>query len=106
MTSQADANVRPEFDREMREIADYVVDYEIASVEAFETARYSLLDSLGCAMLALRFPECSRLLGPVVPGTAVPVGGRVPGTGFELDPVTAAFDIGILIRWLDFNDTW
>lgn len=106
MTTQADINIRPEPDREMTEIADYVVDYTIESEEAFETARYVLLDSIGCAILALRFPECARLLGPVVPGTVVPLGVRVPGTRLVLDPVKGAFDIGILVRWLDFNDTW
>src|SRR6266702_3687629 len=106
MTSQADLNVRPAPDPEMTAIADYLCDYRITSEEAYDTARYSLMDSMGCAMLALRFPECARLLGPVVPGTAVPLGARVPGTLFELDPVKAAFDIGTLIRWLDFNDTW
>jgi 2-methylcitrate dehydratase len=90
----------------MRDIADYLVDYEVTSDEAFDTARLVLLDSLGCAMLALRFRECARLLGPIVPGTQVPLGVRVPGTRFELDPVKGAFDIGTLIRWLDFNDTW
>jgi 2-methylcitrate dehydratase len=106
MTSQADLNIRPEFDQEMRDIADYVVDYAIDSDEAHATACYVLLDALGCAFLALRFPECARLLGPVVDGTSVPLGVRVPGTGFVLDPVKGAFDIGSLIRWLDFNDTW
>ena len=106
MTSQADLNVRPAPDREMTAIADYLCDYRITNAEAYDTARYSLMDSMGCAMLALRFPECARLLGPVVPGTTVPLGARVPGTLFELDPVKAAFDIGTLIRWLDFNDTW
>ncbi|HEY6871706.1 MAG TPA: bifunctional 2-methylcitrate dehydratase/aconitate hydratase [Geobacteraceae bacterium] len=106
MTTQADLNIRPEPDREMREIADYVADCVIGSDEAFDTARYVLLDSIGCAMLAHRFPECTRHLGPVVPGTSVPLGVRVPGTRFVLDPVKGAFDIGILIRWLDFNDTW
>ncbi|HYS42860.1 MAG TPA: bifunctional 2-methylcitrate dehydratase/aconitate hydratase [Geobacteraceae bacterium] len=106
MTSQADLNVRPAPDPEMTAIADYLCDYRITSEEAYDTARYSLMDSMGCAMLALRFPECARLLGPVVPGTTVPLGARVPGTLFELDPVKAAFDIGTLIRWLDFNDTW
>ncbi len=106
MSSQADLNVRPPPDLEMTAIADYLCDYEITSAEAYDTARYSLMDSMGCAMLALRFPECVRLLGPVVPDTAVPLGARVPGTRFELDPVKAAFDIGTLIRWLDFNDTW
>ncbi len=106
MTTPAENNVRPAPDREMQDIADYLVDYEITSDEARETARLVLLDSLGCAMLAVGFPECSRLLGPIVPGTVVPLGVRVPGTGFVLDPVKGAFDIGTLIRWLDFNDTW
>jgi 2-methylcitrate dehydratase len=102
----AESNIRPAPDREMRDIADYLVDYEITSEVAWETASLVLLDSLGCAMLALGFPECTRLLGPLVSGTLVPLGVRVPGTSFELDPVKGAFDIGALIRWLDFNDTW
>jgi 2-methylcitrate dehydratase len=106
MTTQADVNIRPEFDREMRDIADYVADYAIDSEEARATACYVLLDALGCALLALRFPECARLLGPVVKGTTVPLGVRVPGTSHVLDPIKGAFDIGTLIRWLDFNDTW
>jgi 2-methylcitrate dehydratase len=99
-------NIRPEPDREMVEVADYVVDYAIDSDEALDTACLCLMDSLGCAFLALRFPECAKLLGPVVQGTTVPLGVRVPGTRFELDPVKAAFDIGVLIRWLDYNDAW
>jgi 2-methylcitrate dehydratase len=99
-------NVRPEPDRELVAIADYVVDYVIESDEVLDTARYDLMDSIGCALLALRYPECRRLLGPVVPGSSVPLGVRVPGTRFALDPVKAAFDIGILVRWLDFNDAW
>jgi 2-methylcitrate dehydratase len=106
MSTQADLNIRPDFDREMRDIADYVVDYAIDSDAAYDTARYSLVDALGCALLALRYPECAKLLGPVVSGTIVPHGVRVPGTRFELDPVKGAFDIGTLIRWLDYNDTW
>ena len=106
MNAPAESNIRPAPDREMRDIADYLVDYEVTSDEAFDTARLVLLDSLGCAMLALRFRECARLLGPIVPDTRVPLGVRVPGTRFELDPVKGAFDIGTLIRWLDFNDTW
>ncbi len=102
----ADMNLRPAPDHEMTEIADYVADYEITNDAAIETARYGLMDSLGCAMAALRFPACTRLLGPVVPGTVVPLGARVPGTDFVLDPVKAAFDTGILIRWLDYNDAW
>src|SRR5678815_5201264 len=99
-------NVRPPFDPLVEQIAAYVFEAQIESKEAYETARYCLMDTLGCALLALNYPVCTRLLGPVVPGTVVPLGSRVPGTHFELDPVTAAFNIGTLIRWLDFNDTW
>ncbi len=106
MSTQADVNIRPAPDGEMAAIADYVHDYEITNDEAYDTARYCLMDSLGCAMMALGFPECTKLLGPLVPDTIVPLGVRVPGTRFELDPIKAAFDIGVLIRWLDFNDTW
>jgi 2-methylcitrate dehydratase len=102
----SDSNIRPAPDRELVDIANYVVDFKIDSREAYETARYCLMDSLGCAFLALRYPECARHLGPIVPGTMVPNGARVPGTNYELDPVKAAFDIGALVRWLDFNDTW
>jgi 2-methylcitrate dehydratase len=101
----ADINLRPAYDQELTDIADYVA-RPIASDEAYDTARYCLMDSLACVFLALTFPECRRHLGPIVPGTVVPNGARVPGTAFELDPVKAAFDIGTLIRWLDFNDTW
>ncbi|MFH5777829.1 bifunctional 2-methylcitrate dehydratase/aconitate hydratase [Heyndrickxia sp. FSL K6-6286] len=87
-------------------IANYVLDKEITSDVALETARYVLIDSLGCGFLALRYPECTKHLGPIVPGTIVPNGSRVPGTSFELDPVHAAFNIGCMIRWLDYNDTW
>ncbi len=104
--TQADLNVRPAPDKELADIADYVSGYAIASDEAYDTARYCLLDSLGCAMLAHKYPDCTRHLGPIVPGTVVPNGARVPGTPYELDPVKAAFDIGTLVRWLDFNDTW
>jgi len=97
---------RPEFDQPMRDIADYVVDYKIDSKEAYDTARYVTLDALGCAMLAMKFPECVKHLGPVVPGATLPGGTRVPGTSHELDPVQGAFAIGAQIRWLDFNDTW
>ncbi|MDQ3228249.1 MAG: bifunctional 2-methylcitrate dehydratase/aconitate hydratase [Pseudomonadota bacterium] len=90
----------------MVDIADYVIDYQIDSQEAYDTARYMLLDSLACAMLALKFPDCVKHLGPLVPGATLPGGARVPGTNFELDPVQAAFNIGTLVRWLDFNDTW
>jgi 2-methylcitrate dehydratase len=97
---------RPAFDPLLRQIADYVCDCEITSDEAFHTARYCLMDTLGCGLLAQKYPACTKLLGPVVPGTIVPNGARVPGTNFVLDPVTAAFNIGTLVRWLDFNDTW
>jgi 2-methylcitrate dehydratase len=102
----SDANERPPFDAELLDIARYVARERIASDEAYETARYCLMDSLACALLALRFPACTRHLGPIVPGAQVPGGARVPGTDFVLDPVKAAFDIGALVRWLDFNDTW
>jgi 2-methylcitrate dehydratase len=95
------------FDKVLQDIAEYVDIFAFANnAEVYETARYCLMDSLGCAILALRFPECTKLLGPVVPGTIVPKGCRVPGTNFVLDPVVGAFNIGCLIRWLDFNDTW
>jgi len=95
------------FDEPIELIADYVDSYSfIGKNEAYQTARYCLMDSIGCAILALNFPECTKLLGPVVPGTIAPNGCRVPGTGFSLDPITGAFNIGTLIRWLDFNDTW
>lgn len=87
-------------------IADYVTDYVISSHTAYETARMTLADALGCAILALNYKACTKLLGPVIPGTSVPNGSRVPGTPYVLDPVRAAFNIGILVRWLDFNDTW
>ncbi|MBO9662334.1 bifunctional 2-methylcitrate dehydratase/aconitate hydratase [Dokdonella sp.] len=98
--------VRPAPDAPMVEIADYVVDYAIASEEAYDTARYVLLDSLACAMLAMKFPECVKHLGPLVPGAILPGGARVPGTDWELDPAQAAYGIGVQVRWLDFNDTW
>ncbi|MDA3914667.1 bifunctional 2-methylcitrate dehydratase/aconitate hydratase [Oleiagrimonas sp.] len=97
---------RPDPDQPMVDIADYVADYTIDSSEAYDTARYMLLDSLGCAMLAMKFPECVKHLGPLVPGATLPGGTRVPGTSHELDPVQGAFAIGAQIRWLDFNDTW
>jgi 2-methylcitrate dehydratase len=93
-------------DKVLTDIVDYVVDYKPTSNEARQTARYCLMDALGCAILALKFKECTKLLGPQIEGTIVPNGVRVPGTNFELDPQTAAFNIGALIRWLDFNDTW
>ena len=100
------SNTRPEPDRSLVDIAKYVADSVIDSHLAYETARHCLIDSLGCAVLALRYPECVKLLGPIVPGTHVPHGARIPGTQFELDAVLAALNIGCLIRWLDYNDTW
>ncbi len=92
--------------RVLVDIADYVCDYEVDSAEAYDTARNCLIDTLGCGLEALGYPACTKLLGPVVPGTIVPNGAKVPGTEYQLDPVKAAFDIGAMIRWLDFNDTW
>lgn len=106
MNSFVEDNVRPDYDAVITTIADYVLDTPIESVTAYETARLCLMDTLGCGILALNFPECVKLLGPVVPGALLPGGARVPGTNFELDPVQAAFNIGTMIRWLDFNDTW
>ena len=100
------SNVRPKPDDVLVKIADYATGYEIRSREAYETARYCLMDTLGCGLEALEYPACTKLLGPVVRGTVVPNGARVPGTQFQLDPVQAAFNIGAMIRWLDFNDTW
>ncbi|HEV7165355.1 MAG TPA: bifunctional 2-methylcitrate dehydratase/aconitate hydratase [Gammaproteobacteria bacterium] len=97
---------RPKPDQVLQDIADYVCDYKVKSSEAYKTARYVLMDTLGCGMLALDYPACTKLMGPVVPGATLPGGARVPGTSFELDPVQAAFNIGAMIRWLDFNDTW
>jgi 2-methylcitrate dehydratase len=100
------SNVRPKPDKVLVDIADYVLKYKIKSAEAYDTARYCLMDTLGCGFEALGYPACTKLLGPVVQGTVVPNGAKVPGTQFQLDPVKAAFDIGAMIRWLDFNDTW
>lgn len=99
-------NVRGEPDALLVQLADYALNKQIESEEAYETARYVLMDTLGCGFLALRYPECTKHLGPIVPGTVVPNGARVPGTQFVLDPVHAAFNIGCMIRWLDYNDTW
>ena len=99
------SNARPEPDKVLADIADYVIGYEVTSEEALGTARHCLMDTLGCGFEALDYPACTKLLGPIVPGTIVPNGARVPGTAFRLDPVKAAFDIGTMIRWLDFNDT-
>jgi 2-methylcitrate dehydratase len=97
---------RPAPDKVLTDIADYALNYEIDSGLAYSTARACLIDTLGCGLEALEYPACTRLLGPIVPGTIVPNGARVPGTEFQLDPVQAAFNIGAMIRWLDFNDTW
>jgi 2-methylcitrate dehydratase len=97
---------RPAYDQVLVDIADYVCNAEIDSDEAYSTARYCLMDSLACAMLAMKFPGCTRLLGPMVPGSGMHGGARVPGTSFELEPAQAAFNLGVMIRYLDFNDTW
>lgn len=106
MSNNVEINARPEPDQVLVDIADYICDYEINSTEAYDTARNCLMDTLGCGLLALRFPECTKLLGPLVEGTTVPNGARVPGTQFRLDPAKAAWDIGCIVRWLDYNDTW
>ena len=100
------SNVRPKPDKVLVDIVDYVTKYKVNSKDAYETARYCLMDTLGCGFEALDFPACTKMLGPIVQGTLVPNGAKVPGTQFQLDPVKAAFDIGAMIRWLDFNDTW
>ena len=100
------SNIRQEFDHEIIDIVDYVMNYNINSDVAYNTARNCLIDTLGCGLEALQYPACRKLLGPIVPGTIVPNGAKVPGTQFQLDPVQAAFNIGAMIRWLDFNDTW
>jgi len=100
------SNVRPRFDQVLVDIADYALAYEIKSAEAYNTARLCLMDTLGCGFEALSYPACTKLMGPIVPGTVVPNGAKVPGTPYQLDPVMAAFNIGCMIRWLDFNDTW
>ena len=106
MSSNVDLNIRPGFDGLITEISDYVSNYEIKSDLALDTARNCLIDTIGCGLLALKFPACTKMLGPIVRDTKVPYGVRVPGTDYELDPVKGAFDIGCIIRWLDYNDTW
>ena len=106
MSATFDLNIRPDYDQVLQDIADYVLNYRIESAEALDTARNCLMDTLGCGLLALRFPECTKHLGPLVEGSVVPNGARVPGTSFRLDPVKAAWDIGASVRWLDYNDTW
>src|ERR1700758_3909483 len=105
MSSHISTN-RPPFDKVLTDIADYALSWEIKSDLAYSTARACLIDTLGCGLEALEYPACTKLLGPIVPGTVVPYGARVPGTSYELDPVQAAFNIGAIIRWLDYNDTW
>src|ERR1700709_1030252 len=100
------SNVRPEPDRVLVDIVDYALNFQVDSTLALDTARNCLIDTLGCGLEALTYPACTKLMGPIVPGTIVPNGAKVPGTSFQLDPVQAAFSIGAMIRWLDFNDTW
>jgi len=100
------SNERPAPDKVLTDIADYALSFEIDSELACSTAQHCLIDTLGCGLEALEYPACTKLLGPIVPGTVVPQGAKVPGTSYQLDPVQAAFNIGAMIRWLDFNDTW
>ncbi len=100
------SNTRSNPDKVLTDIADYVAGYTVKSQEAYNTARLCLMDTLGCGLEALEYPACTKLLGPIVPGSTVPNGAKVPGTPHQLDPVMAAFNIGVMIRWLDFNDTW
>src|SRR5262245_18126052 len=97
---------RPNPDELLVALADYTTNFQVESPQAFETAKYCLMDTLACGFQALKYPACTRLLGPVVPGATMPGGTRVPGTSYELDPVMGAFNIGAMVRWLDFNDTW
>ncbi len=106
MNATVEKNLRPSPDAELVTIAQYAASTYAPSELAYETARYCLMDAIGCAALAMQYPACTKLLGPIIPGTTVPVGARVPGTNYMLDPILAAFNIGTLIRWLDFNDTW
>src|SRR5258708_4858319 len=103
--SSAVSNVRPPPDSLLVELADYALNYASPSDEALDTARWCLVDTLACGIMALAYPACTKLLGPVVPGTSIAYGARVPGTSYELDPVQAAFNIGTIVRWLVFNDT-
>ena len=106
MSSNVDLNIRPDFDNLISEIANYVSSFKIESDLALDTARNCLMDTIGCGLLALQFPACTKMLGPIVKDSKVPFGVRVPGTDYELDPVKGAFDIGCIVRWLDYNDTW
>jgi 2-methylcitrate dehydratase len=100
------SNLRPPPDSLLVALADYALNYTTPSEEALDTARWCLADTLACGVMALAYPACTKLLGPIVPGTTIANGARVPGTGHELDPIQAAFNIGTIVRWLDFNDTW
>jgi 2-methylcitrate dehydratase len=100
------SNIRPAPDPLLADLADYALSARITSVEAYDTARWCLADTLACGIMALAYPACTKLLGPVVAGASIQHGARVPGTAYELDPVAAAFNIGTIVRWLDFNDTW
>ncbi|HCR4098399.1 TPA: bifunctional 2-methylcitrate dehydratase/aconitate hydratase [Providencia rettgeri] len=106
MTTQTVNSQKIEFDKVISDIVDYVVNYPIVSDLAYDTAYHCLLDTLGCGMESLEYPACKKLLGPIVPGTIVPNGSKIPGTQFQLDPVQGAFNLGTMCRWLDFNDTW
>ncbi len=106
INNQVDQNIRPEYDEVIQTIASYVIEFNDYSEEALNTASVCLMDTLGCGFRALQFPECTRHLGPLVEGAEIDDGARVPGTSFQLDPIKAAWDIGCIIRWLDFNDTW
>ena len=104
--SDVNSNIRPAPDEIVVQLADYAANYVSKSQEALDTARYDLIDTLGCGLLALHYPECTKRLGPIVPGATLVNGARVPGTDWQLEPVHAAFNIGAMIRWLDYNDTW
>src|SRR5712675_1991621 len=106
MSDDVKSAERPAPDRILTAIADYVLNFEIKSELAYETAAYCLMDTLACGFQALKYPACTKLMGPVVPGATLTGGARVPGTSYELDPINAAFNIGAMVRWLDFNDTW
>src|ERR1019366_9355441 len=100
------SNVRAAPDKLLTDLADFALNARITRDEALDTARWCLADTLACGIMALAYPACTKLLGPVVPGMTIKNGARVPGTAYELDPVQAAFNIGTIIRWRDFNDTW
>ncbi len=106
MSHAVEQNIRQDYDEVLQTLADYILNDNVISEESLTTARYCLMDTLGCGILALNYKACTKLLGPIVPGTKVEMGARVPGTSYVLDPVQAAFNIGAMIRWLDFNDTW